>query len=36
VCEDGNKDEYLLEEVENIMTEEIKLPGNVLLDKTCQ
>jgi len=36
VCENRSGDECLLEGVESIMTGGIKLPGNVLPDKTCQ
>jgi len=36
VCEDGSRDECLLERVESIITEEIKLPENILTGKMCQ
>jgi len=31
-----NSDKCLLERVESILTEGVKLPGDVLLDETCQ
>jgi len=34
--ENRSQSKYFLEEVESIMTGEIKLPGNVLLGKACQ
>ena len=36
VYKDGSGDECLLQRVESIITEGIKLPGNVLLDEVCQ
>jgi len=36
VHEDGSRDKYLLEGVESIMTGEIELSGNILLDNACQ
>ena len=36
VYKDGSRDECLLERVENIITGEIELPENVLLDKIYQ
>jgi len=31
-----SRGEYLFERVESIMTGEVKLPENILLDETCQ
>jgi len=36
MSENRNRGEYLLERVESIMTEKVKIPGNVLLDEACQ
>jgi len=36
MSEDRSKDKCLFERVESIMTGEVKLPKNVLLDKACQ
>jgi len=36
MSENGSKGECLLERVESIMTEGVKLPENVLLDELCQ
>ena len=36
VYKDGSRDECLLERVENIITGEIELPENILLDKIYQ
>ena len=36
MSEDRNRGKYFLERVESILTEEVKLPRNVLSDETCQ
>ena len=36
VSKDESRDEYLLERVESIMIERVKLLRNVLLDEVCQ
>jgi len=36
ISKDRGRDECLLERVEIIMTEEVKLPRNILPDKACQ
>ena len=36
MSENRNRGEYLLERVESITTEKVKIPGNVLLDEACQ
>jgi len=36
MSEDGGECEYILERIESIMIEEVKLPRNVLLGEVCQ
>jgi len=36
MSENRSGDEYLLERVESIITEGVKLPGNILLVEMCQ
>jgi len=36
MSENRSRGECLLEEVESIMTGEVKLPGNILLGEVCQ
>ena len=36
MSKNGSGGEYLLEKVESIMTEGVKLPGNILLGEACQ
>ena len=36
MSEDGSEDEYLLERIESITTEGVKIPRDVLLGKMCQ
>jgi len=36
MSEDRSRDEYLLERIESITTEGVKLPKNILLNKACK
>ena len=36
ISEDEDRGEYFLEGVESIITGEVKIPENVLLDEVCQ
>jgi len=36
MSKNGSRGKCLLERVENITTEEVKLPENIFLDKVCQ